>query len=274
MATAPQYRSGLRYTLAKPAIELAVAEVRFVAVAGAVAEPVGLQFREMLRDTGLAFEGFEPVVTQEVNIEMTPTGGKATGASASQGWACRDATTGILVTVMPFSVAVQTRAYQRWSATMAPVIDSTLRAATELLKPSLRNRIGLRYVNRFANPEARSPQDWVAQFHPSLLGPVAQGPLAEHVRSSQQQLNVGWEGGLTGLVRHGVFLDAAVNNAYSYLLDLDVSDTATEHFQAQGCLDRLTEMNRASAELFRSLLAEEHLDSRGFNAEPAEEEPR
>lgn len=267
MATASQYRSGLRYTLAKPAIELAVAEVRFAAAADAVAEPVGLQFRDVLRDTGLAFENFEPVVTQEVNIEMTPSGGRATGVSASQGWACSDAATGILVTVMPLSVAVQTRTYHRWSATLEPVIETSLRAATELLRPSLRTRIGLRYVNRFVNSAARSPLDWEPQFHPSLLGPVASGPLSEHVKSSQQQLELGWDGGLAGLVRHGAFVDAAANHAYSYLLDLDVFDTATEAFQAHDCLQRLTEMNRAAAELFKSLLAEGHLDSRGFHAE-------
>lgn len=247
-----------------------MAEVRFAAGADAVPEPIGLQFRNVLRDTGLAFENFEPVVTQEVNIEMTPSGGRATGVSASQGWACSDSATGILVTVMPSSVAVQTHAYDRWSTTLEPVISMSLRAATDLLGPSLRTRIGLRYVNRFVNSTARSPLDWEPQFHTSLLGPVASGPLAEHVKSSQQQLELGWDSGLAGLVRHGAFVDAANSHAYSYLLDLDVFDAATEAFQPDDCLLRLTEMNRVSAELFRSLLAEEHLDSRGFKAESPE----
>src|SRR4051794_11293532 len=111
MVAESQATSGARYTLAKPAIELAVAEVRFQAGPGAVPEETGLAFRDAVRETGLAMDVFEPVIAQELNIEMTPTGGNATSVSAAQGWACRDSATGVAAVVMPFSVAVQTREY-------------------------------------------------------------------------------------------------------------------------------------------------------------------
>ena len=267
MTATPPAQSGSHFTLAKPAIELAVAEVRFRSDNETILEPVGLAFREAIRVSGLALDSFEPVVAQEVNIEMTNAGARTTGATASQGWACRDTVTGIVVTLMPFSVAVQTRAYARWSETFQPILEAALDGVAELLGPSLRTRIGLRYVNRFVDPEAHRPGDWAARFHPSLLGPVTSGPLAECITSSQQQLEVAWEGGLSGLIRHGAFVDSAVGRAYSYLLDLDVSDGATEPFDRSECLERLTQMNRASAELFKSLLAEHHLEERGLSVE-------
>ncbi len=268
MSAAVQEQSGKRYTLEKPAIELAVAEVRFRADASVISERSGLAFREILRGSGLALDGLDPVVTQELNIEMTSTGGRATSNSASQGWACRDSTTGLVVTLLPFSVAIQTHKYLRWSETFQPLLTAALAGANELLAPSLRTRIGLRYVNRFVNPAATQPADWSGRFDPALLGPLVAGPLAGLIKGSEQQLEIGWDDGVTGMVRHGAFVDPAVGFAYSYLLDLDVSESTTEPFDPSDCLDRLIGMNRKSAELFRSLLSGSHLQQRGLTIKP------
>jgi uncharacterized protein (TIGR04255 family) len=270
MVAESQATSGARYTLAKPAIELAVAEVRFQAGPGAVPEGTGLAFRDAVRETGLAMDVFEPVIAQELNIEMTPTGGNATSVSAAQGWACRDSATGVAAVVMPFSVAVQTREYVRWSVTFEPILTPALRAVRELLGATLRNRVGLRYVNRFVDVAARTPSDWATRFHPSLLSMFTAGPLAQLAKSGQQQLDLAWDDRTVGTLRHGAFVDPTVNHAYSYLLDIDVSDAATEQFDPANCLELLTAMNRKSAELFRSLLAEDHLDERGLVIEPEE----
>src|SRR6476660_5029050 len=103
MSATLQGQSGKRYTLDKPAMELAVAEVRFRSETAAINQDAGLAFREMVRSSGLAMDGFEPVVAQEVSIEMTPTGGRATTNSASQGWACPDTTTGLVATLISVS---------------------------------------------------------------------------------------------------------------------------------------------------------------------------
>ena len=273
MDAALQNKSGKRYVLDRPAIELAIAEVRFLSDVEAIPQETGLEFREAVRGSGLAMDQLEPIVTQEINIEMTPAGGRATGRSAAQGWACRDTGTGRLVTLMPFSVAVQTQGYGRWSDTFEPVLAVALEGVGALLQPSLRTRVGLRYVNRFANPNARSAHDWASTFDAALLGPVVAGPIADVIRSSQQQLELSWDEGIGGLIRHGAFVDPAVNGAYSYLLDLDLSDSSTEPFDPSDCLRRLTALNRKAAELFRSLVTESHLEERGIKVE-SEEDPQ
>lgn len=245
-------------------------EIRFLPVGEAIPQETGLAFRQELRGSGIDMDGFEPVVTQELNIEMTPTGGQATNRSTSQGWVCRDTATGLVVTLMPFSVGVQTQRYARWSETFEPILTRALAAAGEILRPSLRTRIGLRYVNRFVNPEARRPADWDAKFDKTLLGPVVSGPLVDLIKASQQVLELGWDDGVAGVVRHGAFVDPAAAHAYSYLLDLDVFDGATEPFNSDDCLQRLTRMNRKSADLFRSLLTGAHLEERGLTIEPEE----
>jgi uncharacterized protein (TIGR04255 family) len=262
--------TGLRYTLAKPAIELAVAEVRFVAPSGSVTEEIGVAFREAIRRAGLAMDGFEPVFAQEIKIDMGAQGGTASSTSASQGWVCRDTETGMAVTVMPFSVSVQTNRYTRWSETLQPYLTAALEAAADLLAPTLRNRIGLRYVNRFGDPSARTLREWAPRFVPEFLGPTAAGPLADLVKSSQQLLELHWGDGLAGTLRHGAFVDPALDDAYSYLLDLDVFDQATEPFVASQCLERATAMNRRSAELFKSVLSDDHLELRGLSVETSE----
>jgi uncharacterized protein (TIGR04255 family) len=264
MSAAMPESSGARFTLERPPIELAVAEIRYRGDVNLIPQATGLAFREALRGCGLDMDGFDPVATQEVNFEMTSTGGHAVARTADQGWVCRDSATGLVVTLMPSSLAVQTRVYKRWSETLEPPLRSALEALTGMLAPTLRTRIGLRYVNRFVDYAAATPGAWAARFDQGLLGPLVAGPLVRGIRGSQQQLELGWADGLAGVVRHGAFLDAAANHSFSYLLDIDIFDAATEAFDAADLAERMTALNRKSAELFRSLLSEAHLDERGL----------
>lgn len=272
-AAASREDLGHRFTLDKPAIELAVAEIRYRSEAGSISQAAGLEFRESLRACGLDMDGFEPMATQEVNFEMTPAGGHATARTADQGWVCRDTKTGMVVTLMPGSLSIQTRVYRRWSETMQPAVTTALYALRDLRAPTLRTRVGLRYVNRFVDYAASAPAAWSARFDKGLLGPLVSGPIASLVRGSQQQLELGWPDGLGGLIRHGAFADAAANHSYSYLIDIDLFDGATELFDADECLERVTTLNRRSAELFRSMLSSTHLDERGIHVEAGEGEP-
>lgn len=270
MGSAASEGSGPRFTLDKPAIELAVAEVRYRSEASLISQAAGLDFRQALRDCGLDMDGFEPMATQEVNFEMTPAGGHASARTADQGWVCRDTRTGLVITLMPGSLAVQTRVYRRWSETMQLPVATALNALRDLRAPTLRTRVGLRYVNRFVDYAARVPAAWSTRFDNGLLGPLVAGPVTGLVRGSQQQLELAWPDGLGGLMRHGVFADAAANHSYSYLIDIDLFDGSTEPFDAEECMERITMLNRRSAELFRSLLSNQHLDERGIYVEAEE----
>jgi uncharacterized protein (TIGR04255 family) len=263
-------QTGEHFTLAKPAIELAVAEVRFDSAIGAVSQELALAFRQKIRDSGFGMEQLEPVVTHEVDIQMGPEGGRAVGRAAAQGYVSRDAETGVAVTLMPTSVGVQTNGYVRWSQTMQPVIQTALAAVAELVGPTLRKRIGLRYINRFVDPARRAPSDWAGAFEPWLLGPTTEGALAPRIRSSQQQLELAWDDRTNGVLRHGAFLDPAASGACSYMLDIDISDTDTEVFDSAECSARITGLNRQAAELFRDVVRQEQLDERGFKVEVEE----
>jgi uncharacterized protein (TIGR04255 family) len=263
---------GQRFTLDQPSIELAIAEIQFAPQPGGVVpQAVGLAFRDRLRAAGLKVERFEPVIMQEVGVEVTQTGGRATTRSATQGWVFNDETTGRAVTFMPYSVAVQAERYVRWGETLRPVLEAAMAAFADMIGPEVRSRIGLRFVNRFVDHTAKTAQHWIPQFDLSLLGPVANGPLAPLIRNTQQQLELAWPDGVVGLLRHGAFIDASVGGAYSYLLDIDLSDSATEKFDQVEVLDRITELDRRSAQIFKNLLSPVHLARRGFKIHEEEE---
>src|SRR5664279_3505097 len=183
-SAAPEDYLGSRFTLDKQAIELAVVEIRYRSETGSISQAAGLEFRQALRDCGLDMDGFEPMATQEVNFEMTPAGGHATARTADQGWVCRDTRTGMVVTLMPGSLSIQTRVYRRWSETMQPPVATALNALRDMRAPTLRTRVGLRYVNRFVDYAASVPAAWSARFDAGLLGPLVSGPITSLVRGS------------------------------------------------------------------------------------------
>jgi uncharacterized protein (TIGR04255 family) len=248
--------TGRHFTLERPAIEVAVAELRFNSAAPEVDRNAALSLRDALRGSGHSFSVINEAVRQEVTVSVNPAGGQSVQGEVARGWEMVDEPTQVHLSILPGTVVVQTSRYARWSETFEPLLAPVLRWVEAAHDNGLRIRVGLRYVNRLTDSEADSPSRWADHLDSSLLGPVAGGYLASRVTQAHQQLELSNEDGTKSVLRHGVFVDAAARHRYSYLFDLDVFDDRAEPLEAASTLAVFTALNRAAAETFRQALTD------------------
>lgn len=249
-----------RTLLVRPPLELAILEVRFRAEGADVAPEVALQARDRLAGLGHSYARMEEAQEGRIEIQMQPGAAPMSQVhQVARGWQLH-ATDGTgHITLLPGSVALQTTRYERWSRTLKPVLEALMTVTEELLAPALVERIGLRYVDRFTDPEAQTPASWRERIHPDLLGAVLHPVFGQHVRGAQQQLELSLGPAQGALLRHGPFLDLAVSGAISYLVDIDVYDAEASGFRSADLVTRAEVLNRTAASLFQATVTPDYL---------------
>ncbi|MFF1530272.1 TIGR04255 family protein [Cellulomonas sp. NPDC058312] len=247
--------------LPAPPLELAVAEVRFVGAAATALEPaVGLRLREVMNEAGLSVTGMERAQQNVVSFDINATGEAQQRVENHQvGWQYADAERSASVTILGASIAVQAARYERWSVTMAPLIEAALAAVDEVMSPQVTDRVGLRYIDRFVDPSAQSPGAWVGRIHHDLIGPVSHPVFGDRLTAAQQQLELRLEPECGALIRHGAFQDAQAGGRFSYLLDIDTFDERKVAFDPRDIVDRAQALNRTALSLFQASLTDEYL---------------
>jgi len=249
-----------RTLLVRQPLELAIAEIRFSASTFEVTADIGLRFREKLAELGVATARIEPMHQQRVSVNVQagvpPTPQVEAG---TQGWLLVSADNAYQITVMPGAVVFQTVKYQRWSVTFRPRLEAIFKTIQELLEPVFVSRIGLRYVDRFVDQWATTPEIWVGRLNEHFLGPICEPRIGGMVKGAQQQVELQLGEAQGALLRHGPFVDAANGGALSYLLDIDVFDSEPNRFDPSELIERAEVLNRTAASLFQIVIAPEYL---------------
>lgn len=249
-----------RTLLAAPPLELAVAEVTFVAGVREIPPTEALGFRSDLAALGFGFAGLEQARQGRLSVELSAD---ATASShvedLSLGWRLASEDGRLQVTLMPDSVVVQTTDYERWSVSLRPVLDAVLAVTGERHGPTLVQRIGLRYIDRFVDRACRSAAGWRGRMDEHLLGPVLHPSVGGLVQQAQQQVELRLDATHGATIRHGAFVDAAEGGATSYLLDIDVFDGEPLAWDAAEVGGRAEHLNRTAASLFQAAVTPEYL---------------
>jgi len=248
-----------RTLLVEPPLELAVVEIRFATDAPDVDSSVALAMREALAGIGQDYPRMERAQENRVEIQMDDAfGPQARVAQFARGWQLHAADGSSTVTVVAGAVVLQTRRYERWSVTLRPAILAMLEVVHSHLAPPLVQRIGLRYVDRFVDTGATAAS-WRGRISEHLLGAVAHPVFGTHVRSAQQQVEIGLGPAHGAALRHGPFADPAAGGAISYLVDIDVFDAESTAFDPEPLTVRAEVLNRTAATLFQATLTREYL---------------
>ncbi len=173
----------------------------------------------------------------------------------SRGWQLTAADPRTHAIVMPGALVIQTAVYERWSVSLKPLLAVFLNAIAATLAPRIGQRIGLRYVDRFTDSQARSAASWRGRIVDELLGPACHDIFGHLVVGAQQQLQLQFEPGKGALLRHGSFSDHGMSGAVSYLLDIDVFDETSRAFDPEDL------MQRAEVLIRTALSVPEHADA-------------
>ena len=255
--------------LVDPPLELAVAEIRFLEAGPVLGAAAGLALRRGLADAGYDLVRMEAM--QHGRFEISLQQGAAPESrvqGVATGWQLQDVQGQLQVTAMPEALVVQTSRYERWSTSMRPLLESALTVAREVMAPRGVARIGLRYIDRFTDPDARTPEAWRGRIHDSLLGPVCHPVFGPSVASAQQQVELGLEPAAGALLRHGPFVDPAQAGAVSYLLDIDVFDQEPRPFDVAAIVTRAQVLNRTAFSLFQHSFTPKYLAELGTSEVP------
>ncbi|WP_405949429.1 TIGR04255 family protein [Streptomyces prunicolor] len=250
-------------------VELAIAEIRFASVGESVSTDEALAIKEFAEGCGIEFTSLEPAQKNELLVEISASGANPQVQVRARGWQLGCDGGQLVATIMPDSIVVQTSQYERWSVSLRPVLEALLAGVEENLKPKLLHRLGVRYVNRLVDLDAKSPGAWKGRISDAFLGAILDPVIGEKVASAQQQIELSLGVGQGALIRHGAFRDAAAQNSVSYLMDIDVFDASTRRFSSSDIINTCQRLNRTALSLFKQaiqpdswkVVAEEHLDS-------------
>ena len=255
--------------LRKSPLQVVVAEVRWARTGPELTGEHGLELRDAAAEHGLHLARIDPVRQQQVHFEMRPEGPAAVVNAGVPGLKLSTSDGAISVTVMPDSLVVQCNAYSRWSESLAPQVAAAVAAVTRVVQPRLFQRVGLRYVNRLVSPDAVIAQSWRDRIEPTFLGPLLNPELGVLVASAQQQVELRLTDTAAAIIRHGPYRDAAVDNTFAYLLDIDVFDTRSERFDPEAVSVLTRQLNRTAASLFQQIVPDQWRETMGPYTESA-----
>lgn len=158
------------------------------------------------------------------------------------------------------ALTLETTSYIRFEE-FEPAIRSTFAALPDL-GVTVRERLGLRYVNEIHHPEAVTPSAWRRLLNPEILGMVGGELLGDDVIHALQNIRVREEDALV-VINHG-FLgrEAAANGDPFYQLDIDFGDERATPFDVDATLNQVASFHDRIKSLFEMSLSDamrEHL---------------
>lgn len=257
-----------RTLLIKPPLELVIAEVRFVPSVAMITDEQALAVQRFVQASGFVMPQLQPA--QEASVEVAVVVGQPTTATQqfSRGWQLTASDPRTHAIVMPGALVIQTAVYERWSVSLKPLLSVFLDAIAATLAPTIGQRVGLRYVDRFTDSQARSATSWRARIIDEFLGPACHDVFGHLVVGAQQQLQLQFEPGKGALLRHGPFSDNGMSGAVSYLLDIDVFDETSHAFDPDDLMQRAEVLNRTALSLFQNTLTPDYLRTMQVSESP------
>ncbi|MGN6218881.1 MAG: TIGR04255 family protein [Microbacterium sp.] len=247
-----------RSLLVKAPLELAVVEVRFVAATEDVPASFASAAQSVLnKATGLDFTSIEAATQGAVQVNFGASGPTWQG-SQTRGWQIATKGGAQSVTLLPGSVIVQTSDYERWGTSLKTPLDALLDVLSKHLKPTLLQRVGLRYVDRFQQRDCASPSDWRDRIAPSLIGPALNPVFGHLVTGAQQHIDISLDRHHAAVLRHGPTTNEA-SRAVDYVIDLDVFNHVAGAFDANEIVASAERLNRTALSLFQACVTSDYL---------------
>lgn len=238
-------------------LELVVVEIRYTGATGTFTSDDALTLRDALLAAGVRVPAIEAVANQEVAFQVGPDGPDAKISTREVGWQLSAPDGSVSAVLTSDVIRLQTTGYTRWSESLAKPLEIILVAAQPVLQPQLVARVGVRFINRFVNPDARHPRDWTGSIEGPFLGPVLDEMLGDKIISTQQQMEISLGAAQGAIVRHGAFVDAAERGGVSYLLDIDMYNQAGLRADTSVIMEEATRLDRTALTLFQRITTSE-----------------
>jgi len=250
-----------RVLLQKPQLELAVVEVRFVGAQEAVTSEQALAIRDAMDVAGYELPQVQPAQTQDLTLRIDNGEVEPEVNTRAAGWVLTSADGLFAATILPGVIAIQTTRYERWSNSLEAPLFAVLKSVGASLKPTIVQRIGLRYINRLHDEAASTIAAWTDAIAPSFFGVLNDPEIGPKAVACQQQVSLELGDTQGAVIRHGVFSDPSSRGMYSYLVDIDAFDHHSRAFSENDICDRARALNRTALSLFQQVVTREYRDT-------------
>jgi uncharacterized protein (TIGR04255 family) len=157
----------------------------------------------------------------------------------------------------PDSVTVETRSYPGWGE-MREAIAAMAAAVAEVYDPANEIRLGLRYVDQIALPEAND--NWQGLIPDHLLGVALDPRLGEAVLASDQRVLLQLDDEVRCLFRHGLLANDQNEFGKVYLLDYDVFRENGGSYSAADVEAGIDFLHDSAGRLFRASVTDRLYD--------------
>ena len=201
----------------------------------------------------------EQVNLNRLNIHISGPVPQPPATTVTKGWRLRSEDRRWAITLLPDHVALETTNYTTWEEDFRTRISALLDALTSQGRPTIEQRLGLRYINRIADPGVATPTQLREYIAPELLGMVLHQSLGEMVKGAQQQIELEAGEGIQVVMRHGFSRDEDRDGALAYLLDFDIFRQGIQAFDVADIRSSLDRFHGLALRLFQQSLTEKML---------------
>lgn len=244
--------------LARSPLELVVCQIRherrLVVGDGATA----LAVHETLGGATGPYPSIDEVSGAELNVVMG-MGAPDLRETKSSGWRLTSADGAWVITLMPDNFSLETSAYTTWSGDFAPRLEALIDAVDEHVKPTIEQRIGLRYVDRINELGLTDLAGWRSYLRPELLGLVLHPQLGPGVRQYVQQVVIEFADSVLAGLRHGPVIEPG-REVVDYQLDYDIFRQRGRSFDASVVKAAAAQFNIYALQLFQATITDELLE--------------
>jgi uncharacterized protein (TIGR04255 family) len=220
----------------------------------------GISWQRLLAASG--FEGAPLQKVQQQTVNISGIQGRAFSMSPSEireGWQVARSDQSGHAALYADSCTLERITYPGFDA-FADEIRAVAGAAQELLNPSIRTRISLRYANALSTPEATSPSYWREKVSPSFLSLGSDDRLVDDF--SRLLSIADFKEGDTGVqVRFAFQPDAVFPNAVVYIFDIEATNGALTSFTIESCVEAARALNKLARKLFNAILTPTYIET-------------
>ncbi len=197
-------------------LKLVVARVQHEQLMAATDAGKALAISERLHDS---FKGPRPMAVPGMVLQV---GGLQTAGAAPAvnlgAWQYISEAKDWVATVAPDFFSIETQSYESWDEFRAR-LDQLVKAVSEVLSPTLLQRVGLRYFDELRVPGITAASEWSGRIAPHFLGAANDPNVGASVTGIQQAVEMQGPKGTKVTLRHGTA--RAVDGQPVYLLDHD-----------------------------------------------------
>jgi uncharacterized protein (TIGR04255 family) len=209
----------------------------------------GLAFHRLLGGSEGPYARFDQLRAQSLQLELAGPSNPPVITQSGAGWQLRSADGTWIVALASGHVSLESTDYPGWEE-FSSRLSTVVEALTQISRPALDQRIGLRYVDRITETDARTAAEWSAYLQPHVLGFAAHPQLGTHVANARQQLLLDLGEGYGAVINHG-FLPRDDGNL-DYLLDYDVYREGGRAFDLETLRETLDVLHSDAVKLFHA----------------------